>query len=82
MIFQEVSGKKKKSLNVYTHNLNVMFKIESYTTALAKSQADSCSQQPMTGGSLNSLSGVNIVSRKSEFPDSGPNSLARMNKIC
>ena len=50
-----------------------MFKMESYTTALARSQADSCSQLPMTDGSLHAPSEVNTAFRKSEFPDSGPN---------
>lgn len=45
MIFQEVSG-KKKSLNVYTYNLNVMFKVESYTTALAKVRLTAVASSP------------------------------------
>lgn len=44
-------------------------------TALAKSQADSCSQLPLTDESLNSFPEVNIESRKSGFPNSGTNTV-------
>lgn len=70
---QKKTKNKKQLVNVYIYNLIVTFKMESYTTALAKSQAASCSQLPTTGGSLSSLSEVNTASRKSEFPNSGPN---------